>query len=171
MPGSGTSVTSTLFGLTQQLAFTPGPPCAPRRSGVGPGAAGTPPGPACPAVRRRCGSPRRSPELLEPAQVVVELLGGLLAEVLGHGLAQRAAGELVGEGHVHLGAAPARCGDEADLAGVGDVGAVERAPRDALRRDVVGRLGVPLDRLAERRARLPVAAARVRGAYLVEVRH
>src|SRR4051812_26384705 len=170
MAGSGTSWTSTLFGLTQQLAFTPGPPCAPRRSADGQGVAGTPPGLLAPRCAVAADHLAGLQDLLEPAQVVVELLGGLLAEVLRRGLAQRAARHVVGEGHVHLGAASARCGHEADLAGVGDVGAVDRAPGDALRGDVLGRLGVPLDVRAERRARPPMAEACSRDAYFLEVR-
>src|SRR4051812_31449118 len=145
MAGSGTSWTSTLFGLTQQLAFTPGPPCAPRRSADGQGVAGTPPGLLAPRCAVAADHLAGLHDLLEPAQVVIELLGGLLAEVLRRGLAQRAAGQLVAQGHVHLGAPPARCGHEADLAGVRDVRTVERAPGDALPRDVLGGLGVPLD--------------------------
>src|SRR4051794_1304818 len=166
MAGSGTSWTSTLFGLTQQLAFTPGPPCAPRRSADGQGVAGTPPGLLAPRRAVAADHLAGLDDLLEPAQVVVELLGRLLAEVFRRGLAQRPAGHLVAQGHAHFGAAPAGRGDEAHLAGVGHICALERAPRDALTRDVVDRLSVPLDNLAERRARLPVGTARSRHAHL-----
>ena len=92
-------------------------------------------------------------DLLEPAQVVVELLGRVLAEVLRHGLAERAAGHVVAQRDVHLGARAVRGGHEADLPRVGDVGALRRAPGDLLAGHVLGRLGVPLDGLAERRGR------------------
>src|SRR3954447_17546256 len=98
MDGSGTSCTSTLFGLIQQLAFMPAAPSARRRTEAAPGVAGTPGEHVCPTglprMRFPPGAPPGSPalpvldDLLEPAEVVVEMLGRVLTEVLGQCLPQ-----------------------------------------------------------------------------------
>src|SRR5215213_10708476 len=90
----------------------------------------------------------RLDDLLEAPQRVLDLLPGLLAEQLGGDLAEWPAGLAAAHPQPYLGPAAAGGGGEADAAGVVDVGALERPPRDALVRHVLGRRGVPLHRLA-----------------------
>ena len=61
-------------------------------------------------------------DLLEAAQVVVELLVGLLAEVLGHGPAEGSGRDVVAEGYVDFGAPAPRGRHEPHLTGVLDIG-------------------------------------------------
>src|SRR3984957_13442712 len=110
-------------------------------------------------------------DLLEPAQVVVELLVRVLTEVAGHGLAELAARDPVAQRHVDLGAPSARSGPEPHLTVVGHVGVADRPPGDPLTGDVFGDLGVPLDAAAEGCARAPVRGAVAGRAYLVQVGH
>ena len=109
--------------------------------------------------------------LLEPAQVVVELLVRFLAEVLGDRLADRAARNVVRQDDVHLGAHTVRGGHEPDRTGVRHVGVPGRPPRDLLAGRLVDDLRVPLDVLAERGAGRPVARTVTGGADLLQMRH
>ena len=78
------------------------------------------------------------------AEVVLDLLLGLLAEEPGERDPEAAGGGLVVQLDGDLGAAAARGGTEPDRAGVVDVGVPERPPRDQLVRGVGDDLGVPL---------------------------
>src|ERR1700722_19869647 len=94
-------------------------------------------------------------DLLEPAQVVVELLVRVLTGVAGHGLAALPARDPLDQRHLALGAPSARGGPEPPRTVVGHGGGADRPPGVALTGDVVGELGVPLDAAAEGCARAP----------------
>src|SRR3954470_7691480 len=110
-------------------------------------------------------------DLLEPAQVVIELLMRLLAEVLGHRPAQRPRRDVVGERHTDLGATVPGGRHEPHLTGVLDVGIAHRAPGDPPARLVQRGLGIPLHALTERSAAPPVAAAGAGLADVVQMHH
>src|SRR5919109_4761465 len=110
-------------------------------------------------------------DLLEPAQVVVELLVRVLAEIPRHLLAEPAARHPVAQLHADLGAPAAGRGHEAHLALVADVRAVQGPPRDPLAGHVTGDARVPLDGPAERGAGPPVAGGLAGRTDLVQVGH
>jgi hypothetical protein len=151
------------------------PPPTRRRRGAARDAAGTPGAPACRPERRRSAVGADDlagfEDLFEAAQVVVELLVGLLAEVLGHGPAERSSRDVVAEGHADLGAAVSGGRHEQHLTGVLDVGVTYRAPGDPFGGLVERGLGVPLHGLTEWCAGSPVAAAGAGLADFVQVHH
>src|SRR4051794_40539645 len=170
--GSGTSRTSTELRPAQVFALMPPLPSRARRpTAAAPDAAGTPCGPACP--RGPVGPDHLAglQHLLEPAQIVVELLVRFLAEVLGDRLADRATRNVVHQDDMYLGAHTVRGRHEPDRTGVRHVGVPGRAPRDLLTGRLVDDLRVPLDIGAERGAGDPVAGPVAGGADLLEVRH
>src|SRR5581483_4182756 len=77
-----------------------------------------------------CSDLARLQHLLEVAQVVADLLAGLLTEELGDRCAECAARRVVAHLDVGLSTAPAGSGDEAHRARVAHGRAVERAPGD-----------------------------------------
>src|SRR3954468_24401112 len=170
--GSGTSRTSTLLRPAQVFALTrPLPSRARSPTAVAPDAAGTLAGPLAP--RGAVGPDHLAglQHLLEPAQVVVELLMRFLAEVLGDRLADRAARNVVRQDDVHLGAHTVRGGHEPDRTGVRHVGVPGRPPRDLLAGRLVDDLRVPLDVLAERGGGGPMARTFTGRTDLLEMRH
>src|SRR3954454_1096369 len=112
--------------------------------------------------RIRAGDLARLEHGLEALEVVAHLLLRLGAEELRERGAGRTGRRRVAQLDPHLGAAPAGRRREAAGAGVVDVRALERAPRDQLVGPLLGDLGIPLDRLADRALRLPVRAALAR---------
>src|SRR5829696_854847 len=109
--------------------------------------------------------------LLEPAQVVADLLLGLLPEQLGHDLAERAPGRVVAELDPDLGAVAAGGRGEGDRARVLDLGALQRRPGDQRVGPVLGDLGVPLHGRAGGRVGRPVRAAVARRLHRLQVVH
>src|SRR5687768_8903142 len=79
-------------------------------------------------------------DLLEAVQVAGHLLAWLLAEKLGHGLAEGAAGRTILDLHAHDRAAPGWAALEAHHARIGHLGVGQRAPGDQLVGAVVGDL-------------------------------
>src|ERR1700684_1229748 len=98
-------------------------------------------------------------DLLEPAQVIVELLMRVLTEVPGHRLAELAARHPVAQRHMDFGAPAAGSGPEPHLAVVGHVGLAYGPPGDVPTGDVIDDLRVPIAAAAEWCAGPPVRGA------------
>src|SRR3954447_11869285 len=99
------------------------------------------------------------------------MLRRVLTEVLGQRLPQTTARSVVRQRHVHLRAGPIRRRLETYLTRVGDVRALHGAPGQATPRELLGRLGVPLDLTIEGRADPPVTGPRPGHLDAVNVRH
>src|SRR5687767_83001 len=95
-------------------------------------------------------------ELLESAEVFLDLLPRLAAEELGDGKPDASGGGDVVDHDAHFRALPAGPGEEADGAGVVHAGAFERSPGDQLVLLFVDNLRIPFDRCPARCFHLPV---------------
>src|SRR5262245_32301999 len=96
---------------------------------------------------------------LEAAEIASDLLGWLLAQQHGDGLAELAGGGIVAQLDAHLSSTLASGGSEAYYASVGNLGVGQGAPGDQLVGAVLDDLGVPLHFRACRGGGLPVRAS------------
>src|SRR5918998_5892363 len=109
--------------------------------------------------------------LFEPAEVVVEVLAWIFPEVAGYRLGRGPAGHVVPDLDVHLGPLIPGGAGEIDASGIVDVGPLGRPPGDALARDFLDNLRIPIDRLSEGGRRAPVALGSSQVANLFEMSH